>query len=520
MLTLQNLALSQGPTVLVEGIHLSIFPGQIVGVTGRNGCGKSTLFSTILGRHEPYAGEVYLKKDLQISSLAQEVPALSLSALDYTISGNKALFDIFEKLKIAELQQDDEAIMDCHHALFENNGYGAEAEAAKILIGLGFSQEDIYRPVSHFSGGWRMRLGLAQCLFSPNELLLLDEPTNHLELEAVIWLENYLKKYQGAILLISHDRDFLDNTVTHIAHIENRALKMYAGSYSSFEMQRAEQIALQNAQYKKQQAEISHKMKFVERFRSKASKAKQAQSRLKAIEKMERVLPIYDALPFRFHFVAPQKMPNPILVMQKIDLGYEDHVVLKYINLNIAAGERIGLLGVNGAGKSTFIKGVCGEIKPLYGEIQRSSGVAIGYFAQHLVDHLSQSASPLELMRDIHSNKSEKEIITYLGGFGFGRDQSLSPLKNFSGGEKAKVALALIISQRPNLLLLDEPANHLDLEMREALTLALQEYTGAMILVSHDRYLMRSLVDELYLIEKGSVKKFEGSVEDYQQRYQ
>lgn len=516
MLTLQNVTIAQHAQVLIEKINLAVFEKNVIGITGANGCGKTSFFSAILGKIEVPCGEINLKKNLKVNILEQETPGLEISPLQYTLSGDQKLADILNKLAIAEKEEDYETVMHCHTELHELDGYSAEAKAAKILVGLGFSPEEIHYPIKYFSGGWRMRLNLAKCLFSPSELLLLDEPTNHLDLEAIVWLEKFIKDYPGAILMVSHDRDFLDRTVSHIIHIENQRLQLYTGDYSSFEIQRAQKIALQNAQFKKQQQKIAHAMKFVDRFRYKATKARQAQSRLKALEKMELVKPIYESSPFHFKFLAPEQMPNPILAMNKVDLGYEDKVVLKRINMHLMPKQRIGLLGINGAGKSTLIKGMCGELAPLAGTVQRPSALKIGYFAQHQVDHLPMDVSPLAFLKSRHPEKSEKELTTYLGGFGFNRDQSLSSLARFSGGEKSRIALAAIILEKPNLLLLDEPTNHLDLEVRQALAFALQDYEGTMVLVSHDRYLMRTLVDELYIIHDGKLTHFEGSVEDYQ----
>lgn len=516
MLTLQNVTIAQHSKILIEKINLAVFEKNIIGITGANGCGKTSLFSAIQGKIEVPHGEVNLKKNIRMNILEQETPALDISPIEYTISGDKKLSDVLNRLAIAEKQEDYDTVMHCHTELHEMDGYSAEAKAAKILVGLGFSPEEIHYPIKYFSGGWRMRLNLAKCLFFPSELLLLDEPTNHLDMEAIIWLEKFIKEYPGAILMVSHDRDFLDNTVSHIIHIENQRLILYSGDYSSFEMQRAQKIALQNAQHRKQQLKIAHAMKFVDRFRYKATKAKQAQSRLKALEKMELIKPIYENSPFHFAFFSPDRMPDPMLTMHKVDLGYADKVVIKHANMHLMPKQRIGLLGINGAGKSTLIKGICGELEPFAGKIQRPTTLKIGYFAQHQVDHLPMDVSPLAYFKSIYPKMSEKELTSYLGGFGFSRDQSLSSLKSFSGGEKSRVALAEIILQKPNLLLLDEPTNHLDLEMRQALTFALQAYEGTMVLVSHDRYLMRTLVDELYIIDQGKLTHFEGSVEDYQ----
>jgi ATP-binding cassette subfamily F protein 3 len=516
MLTLQDIAISRGTKVLLESVNLAVFEKQIIGIIGSNGCGKTSLFAAVLGELELSQGEIKTTKRLRIASVAQEISASSISAIDYTISGDADLFKILHQLKQAEATQDYDTVMHCHAELHEMDGYSAEARAAKILHGLGFSQQEMQTPIAQFSGGWRMRLNLAKCLFVPSDLLLLDEPTNHLDMEAIIWLEGFLKNYTGAILMVSHDQDFLDNTVSHIAHIENKHLKLYSGNYSAFETQHAQDIAVQNAQYAKQQAQVAHMKKFVERFRAKASKAKQAQSRLRAIEKMELVEPIYQRSPFHFHFKQPKNMPHHMISIKKADFGYADHVVIKRADLSIRAGERIGLLGINGAGKSTLIKGICGDLQPLAGAVDHAPSLVIGYFAQHQVDRLPLEGTAFSLLKDLDQTKTEKELIVYLASFGFSRDQSLAPLKQFSGGEKSRVALALIIYQRPNLLLLDEPTNHLDLEMRQALTFALQEYVGAMMLVSHDRHLMRTLVDELYLINDGKLQRFDGSVEDYQ----
>lgn len=515
MLKLQNASISRGARVLIENINFAIYEKMTVGLIGANGSGKSTLFAAIRGEIE-FSGIIDKKNNLMIASLEQEVPALDMSVRNYTISGNQQLFKVLLALSLAEQKEDYDAVMHCHHELAELDGYSAEARAAKILIGLGFSQEQLSLPVKAFSGGWRIRMSLAKCLFSPSDLLLLDEPTNHLDLETILWLENFLKYYPGAILIVSHDRDFLDQTVTHIAHVESNQLKLYTGNYSTFEVLRAQQIALQNSQFRKQQAHISHMMKFVERFRAKATKARQAQSRLKAIEKMELVKPIFESSPFSFEFLKPDRMPNPMLTMRKANIGYGENIVLKQITFSLRAGERIGLLGVNGAGKTTFIKSICGELKPFSGLVEPASSLRIGYFAQHQIDYLPLDYSPLEYLKELQGHKSERELLSYLGSFAFNRDQSLSPMKQFSGGEKARIALALIIWQKPNLLLMDEPTNHLDLEMREALSFALQAYEGAMILVSHDRYLMRSLVDELFVIDSGRLSQYEGSVEDYQ----
>jgi ATP-binding cassette subfamily F protein 3 len=519
MLKLINVSLGHGANTLIDNVNLSVFEKNRLGLVGSNGCGKTTLFHAILGELHTQKGEIECKKNARIVCLEQETPGVELSALDYVISGDKPLFEILQGLKEAERTEDFDGIMNAHTNLHEMDGYSAEARAGKILNGLGFDTASQQKTVKEFSGGWRMRLNLAKCLFAPSDLLLLDEPTNHLDMETIIWLEGFLRTYPGAILMVSHDQDFLDRAVTHIAHIENKTLKLYTGNYSSFEKQHAEHLAQAYAQNKKHEAARAHLMKFVERFRAKASKAKQAQSRLKAIEKMGDVLQIYEESPFHFQFLEPEKMPATLITMSKVDLGYNGVPIIKKANLSLLAGQRIGLLGINGAGKSTCIKGLCGELPPLSGMLERSKQLVVGYFAQHQVDHLNMASSPLQLLKDLNCRRTEKELISYLAGFGFDRDQSLSPIQNFSGGEKSRVALALIIWQKPNLLLLDEPTNHLDLQVRQALTLALQDFEGTMILVSHDRHLLRSLVDELYLIDNGKFERFNGTVEDYQAIY-
>lgn len=516
MLILQNVTIARGAKILIEKFSLNVFEKNVIGIIGANGSGKSTLFSVIKGTLEADSGRVEINKHIKVQFLEQETPGLDLSALQYTLSSDEVLFQIFETLALAEKNKDDATIVDCHCRLGEIDAYSAEAKAAKILVGLGFAHSQLTQPVKAFSGGWRMRLNLAKCLFAQSHLLLLDEPTNHLDMEAIIWLENFIKHYQGAVLIVSHDRDFLDHTVTHIAHLENQQLKLYTGNYSSFELERSNAIQQQNAAYQKQQVKINQAMDFVNTFGAKASKAKQAQSRLKMIGKMNRVQPVYEKSPFTFRFMEPDRMPTPMITMRRVDLGYNDTVVLKNVTLNITAGQRLGLLGVNGAGKSTLIKGLCSELGLLNGVREIFPGTQIGYFAQHQVDHLPLDASPLSLFRDLSKTALEKDLLSYLGRFNFSRDQALSSLKYFSGGEKARLALALIIWKKPNLLLLDEPTNHIDMEVRQALMLALQNYVGALILVSHDRYLMRALVDELFVLKEGGLIRFDGSVEDYQ----
>ncbi len=515
MITIQNATLSYGANPLIEDINLAIYNKQVVGLVGSNGCGKTSLLAALQGDGPLSRGEISIKSDARLSSLEQEITGLERSAHDYVLGADAKLSAIYQKLAHAEEVQDYAAMMDCHGELAECDGYRAESIIAKILVGLGFTQEDLQKPVSSFSGGWRMRLNLARCLFAPSEILLLDEPTNHLDFESVVWLQAHIKSYPGIVVLVSHDRDFLDSIVTHVAHVENHQLKMYTGSYSTFEKERAMNLAIQGAQHRKQQAKIQHMQSYVDRFRFKASKAKQAQSRLKAIERIEQVAAVHESSPFSFEFSAPDSMPDPMITLNKVNLGYGDHTVLKQLNFSIRAGQRIGLLGVNGAGKSTLIKALCGTLQPQAGKLQIFTGVRIGYFEQHQVDSLPLESTALEYMRSVAPKAAERTVTQFLAGFAFSRDQTLQTINTFSGGEKARLALAVIVWQKPGLLLLDEPTNHLDMEMREALMLALQSYEGSVVLVTHDRYLLRTLVDELFTVADAKVAPYEGNVEDY-----
>lgn len=516
MITFQNVTIAYGANPLIQGIDLCWYAKQVIGLVGKNGSGKTSLLSAIIHQNTVSEGEIALKSSAQLAYLEQEVEVDdNISAHDYVLAANASLYAIFQRLAHAEAVSDYEAMMECHTHLAECDGYRAEAQIAKLLRGLGFTPEQLHEPVASFSGGWRMRLNMARCLFVTSDILLLDEPTNHLDFESVLWLQQTIKHYQGLVVIVSHDRDFLDATVTDIAHVSDRHLKTYGGNYSQFEQERALAIAVQNAAHRKQQAKLQHMMSYVERFRYKASKAKQAQSRLKSIERMQLVMPYHQDSPFSFEFQAPDSMPDPMLTLDKVDLGYGNTRVLKRLSLSIRAGDRIGLLGVNGAGKSTLIKSLCAELKPMAGRLNCFSGVTIGYFAQHQVDDLPLDTTALSFMQEVAGKASVREVTQFLAGFAFDRDQSLQSIATFSGGEKARLALAAIVWRRPGLLLLDEPTNHLDMEMREALMRALQAYQGSVILVTHDRYLLRTLVDELYLIEGGHMQRFEGRVEDY-----
>jgi ATP-binding cassette, subfamily F, member 3 len=518
MLTFHNVSFARGNKILLNKASLGLFEKQKVGLVGNNGCGKSTLFSLVLGELIPDDGEIQLHNQLRISHLSQELPESDLSALDYVLSGDEEYTLLQKRLSDAESMGKDEELIACHDRLAQIGGYGKPAEAAVILSGLGFDATTHSSSVNQFSGGWRMRLNLARCLMNPADLLLLDEPTNHLDMEAIFWLERWLKQTPAAVLLISHDRDFLDGFATHILHIEQQTTQLYTGNYTRFEQVRAEKLALQQAQHDKQQKNIRHLMSFVERFKAKASKAKQAQSRLKAIEKMDVIAKAQLDSPFSFEFFPCPKAGKPLFQCTAVSAGYEERSpILKGIELSVNPGDRIALLGPNGEGKSTLIKTLTGELPPLSGKISISDSVNIGYFAQHQIDDLDVSLSPLQTIQSLTPGASEQLIRNFLGGFNFQGDMALSTIKYFSGGEKARLALAKLVWLKPNLLLLDEPSNHLDLTMRSAIELALQQYEGALMLITHDRHFLRTTVDEFYLVYDKAVKPFDGDVDDYYQ---
>ncbi|HWM28112.1 MAG TPA: ATP-binding cassette domain-containing protein [Woeseiaceae bacterium] len=519
MLQFTHLALRRGAKLLLEDVSLQIHPGQKVGITGANGSGKSSLFSLILGEIGPDAGDLAFPRDWVVAHVAQETPSDSRASIEYVLDGDAELRSVEMQIARAEAHAeayaDGQALAQLHGDFEVIDGYTARSRAGQLLHGLGFTTADESRAVDEFSGGWRMRLNLARALMCRSSLLLLDEPTNHLDLDTVIWLEDWLRAYPGTLLLISHDRDFLDSVAGHIVHLENRHAILYAGNYSAFERIRAERLANQQAQYRKQQREIEHIRSFVDRFRAKASKARQAQSRIKALQRMELIAPAHVDSPFHFALRSPAKTPNPLLRIDDASVGYGSTTVLSGVRLSLTPGERIGLLGANGAGKSTLIKLVAGILEPRSGERVPANDLAIGYFAQHQVDQLDPRRSPLEHFFEIEPEAREADLRKYLGGFGFSDDTVFMPTAPFSGGEKSRLALALLVYRRPNLLLLDEPTNHLDLEMRQALSLALQEFAGAMLLVSHDRHLLRVTSDRLFLVHGGSVVEFDGSLDDY-----
>jgi len=515
MLKFDQLNLRRGPKLLFRQASFTIHPGQKVGITGANGCGKSSLFALIQGELQPDAGDLSQPPGLVIAHVAQETPALDTPAVEYVVSGDQALRSIEHALARAQQHGDGNLQASLHGKLDAIEGYSARSRAARLLYGLGFSPEQEQLPVSSFSGGWRMRLNLAQALMSRSDLLLLDEPTNHLDLDAVIWLEGWLRAYQGTLLLISHDRDFLDAVATHIAHIEQQSVNLYAGDYSAFEKVRAQRLANQRAVYEKQQQEIAHIRGYVERFRAKATKARQAQSRLKALQRMELIGPAHVDAPFHFGFFPPEKAPHPLLRLEEVAVGYGEVSVLRHVGLSLAPGDRVGLLGPNGAGKSTLIKLLAGEIPPLAGNMDVARDLRVGYFAQHQLEQLQPDASPISHLQRLAPGAGEQSLRDYLGGFGFSGDRALEPVAPLSGGEKARLVLALLIFRRPNLLLLDEPTNHLDLEMRYALGQALQDFEGAMVIVSHDRHLLRITSDRLLLVAAARVEVFPGDLEDY-----
>ena len=520
MLSLNQISLRRGTRLLFENVSFQAHSGQRMGLIGANGSGKSSLFAMLLGELEADGGELQLNPRDQISHVAQESPHDTQSALNYVMDGDRELREIQSAIALQEAKSNEQNVN--VHKLYERleniDGFSAEARAARLLHGLGFLGDSVHQAVHEFSGGWRMRLNLAQALMCRSDILLLDEPTNHLDLPAILWLERWLKQYEGILLIISHDRDFMDAVCTRIAHIEFQAISLYSGNYSQFEVLRAEQLAQQQALHQRQQKDIKHIQSYVDRFRYKASKARQAQSRLKMLERMTLIAPAHADSPFRFHFMNPKKQPQHLLKLEDAAVGYagsDRGPVLSDINLSLAAGDRFGLLGVNGAGKSTLVKALASGSTLLTGERLLSKDTKIGYFAQHQLDLLNPEQSPIDHLRIHAPNDRESDLRNYLGRFGFGGERIFDPVAPFSGGEKARLVLALMIRQQPNLLLLDEPTNHLDLEMRQALSVALIEYSGALVVISHDRHLLRSVCDELLIVHDGIVDRFKRSLDEY-----
>ena len=515
MITLRALTLARGSKTLLEDINLTLHQGQRIGLVGANGAGKSSLFALLRGELHQDAGDLDMPPRIIIAHVAQETPALDRAAIDYVLDGDAELRSVERALIVAEQKDDGHELAELHHQLDVIGGYTANSRAAALLHGLGFAVAEHGAPVATFSGGWRMRLNLAQALMCRSDLLLLDEPTNHLDLETVLWLEQWLSRYEGMLILISHDRDFLDASVSHICHLDQQRLKLYTGNFSDFERQRAANLAQQQSAYEKQQREIAHLHAFIDRFRAKATKARQAQSRMKALSRMEEITAAHVDSPFTFRFREFSQMPDPLLTLDNISVGYGDKPVLNNVNLTIRAGDRLGLLGKNGAGKSTLIKLLAGELRPKFGVRLEGKGLVVGYFAQHQLDYLRLDESPMQHIVRLDGRTRELELRSFLGGFNFHGDQAMAPIRPFSGGEKARLALALLIWQKPNLLLLDEPTNHLDLEMRHALNLALQEYEGSVVVVSHDRHLLKTTTESLIHVANGSATEFDGDLDDY-----
>ncbi|RTL49123.1 MAG: ATP-binding cassette domain-containing protein [Rhodocyclaceae bacterium] len=515
MIQLRRLSFSRGVDRLVEGASFQIHPSWKVGLTGANGCGKSSFMALLRGQLHADSGDLEMPPQWVIAHVAQDTPALAEAAQDFVLGGDEELARIEADLLKAEADHAGEQIALLHGRIQEIGGYGAKARAAELLHGLGFKDSDFIRPVAEFSGGWRVRLNLARALMCRSDLLLLDEPTNHLDLDAVLWLENWLKSYQGTLLMISHDRDFLDAVVGRVVHIEQQQMTLYQGNYTAFERTRAERLANQQAMHEKQQREVAHLQKYVDRFRAQATKARQAQSRIKALDRMKEVAAAHVDSPFSFTFLEPEAFSDPLLQLDRAAIGYGEKTLLGSVSLSVRPGLRLGLLGRNGAGKSTLVKCLSGELKPLTGHRTEGRHLRIGYFAQHQLEQLRPDESPLQHLLRQEPQTREQELRDYIGGFDFRGDMAATPCRNFSGGEKTRLALALLIRQRPNLLLLDEPTNHLDLEMREALTLALQETEAAVVLVSHDRHLLRTTCDDLWLVADGQAKPFDGDLDDY-----
>ena len=514
MLSFNNLELVLGGKTLFDDVSLTIHHHQKVGLVGANGTGKTSLFKVIKKEIEVDQSTVSFPNDLRISYLAQEVPASDEIALQYVLSGDYRLIEIQHEIELAEKEEKFELLAELYETYSALDGYSAKSKAEQLMAGLGFKSEDFSKSLKDFSGGWRVRLNLAKTLMQPSDLMLLDEPTNHLDLDAILWLSNWIKSFPGALILISHDRDFLDDCVSSIAHLYRQSIELYSGNFTQFEILRAAKLAEIQSNFIKQQKEVAHMQSFINRFKAKATKARQAQSRVKALEKMELIAPAHIDSPFNFTISETEKISNPLISLSESNLGY-DNPILSKINLTIAPGDRIGLLGPNGAGKSTLIKSIVGSIPVLDGDREIGSNFRVGYFSQHQVDDLDLSISAFTHIQRLDETKTEKQIRTYLGGFNFKGDKVKDPIHLFSGGEKARLAFAIISYQKPNILLMDEPTNHLDMEMRHALTIALQAFKGAILLISHDRHLLNSSVDHFYLVDNGGVDLFNGDLDDY-----
>ncbi len=519
MLNFSDVAIRRGPRLLFSGATFGLFRGEKVGITGENGSGKSSLMAMVRGELHPDIGTFEMPGNLEIAHVSQELEATDQHAIEFVLDGDAQLRAIERDIAAAETRNAGEKLGELYATYAAAGGYDARSRAGRLMHGLGFSSEDETRAVREFSGGWRVRLNVAKALMCRSDLLLLDEPTNHLDLDAILWLEQWLRDYPGTLLLIAHDREFLDRVIDRVVNIEHGKARAYRGNYSQFEDQRAAEMAEHASMFARQQREIKHMESFVERFRAQATKARQAQSRLKALERMQRIAPAHIDTPFTFSFAPPDKLPKPLLALEKQSAGYDGRVILQNINLTLAPGDRIGLLGRNGAGKSTYMKLLSGELAAMSGTRTEARDLRIGYFAQHQLEQISANDSPLTNLKRFGAQRAaratEQELRDYLGSFGFRGDRVFEPIAPFSGGEKARLVLALVAYLRPNLMLLDEPTNHLDLEMRQALTVALQEYDGAVVLVSHDRHLLRTVADELYVVHDGRAETFDGDLDDY-----
>ncbi|QGZ61334.1 ATP-binding cassette domain-containing protein [Paraburkholderia acidisoli] len=520
MIRFNQFSLARGTKPLFDQTSFTLNPGEKAGLVGANGAGKSTLFAVLRGELHADGGDFALPPTWRIAHVAQETPAVDRTALDYALDGDVVLREIEARIAAASAAHDGAAEAEAHGAFADADGYTAPARAEALLLGLGFTLEQTRQPVSSFSGGWRMRLNLAQALMCRSDLLLLDEPTNHLDLDAIVWLEDWLHRYPGTLVVISHDREFLDSVCNVTLHLENQQIKRYGGNYSQFEILRAQQIALQQSAYEKQQRTVAHLQSYIDRFKAQATKARQAQSRVKALEKMELIAPAHATSPFTFEFRTPDSAPNPMLVMEDVRCGYRaedgsETPIVERVALSIQNGQRIGLLGANGQGKSTLIKTLAGTLAPLAGHTRTGKGLQIGYFAQHQLETLRPQDTPLQHLARLAPDTREQELRDFLGGFNFPGEMATAPIAPFSGGEKARLALALIIWQKPNLLLLDEPTNHLDLETRHALTMALAQFEGTLIVVSHDRHLLRATTDQFMLVAKHRLQPFDGDLDDY-----
>ncbi|WP_066094382.1 ABC-F family ATP-binding cassette domain-containing protein [Xanthomonas massiliensis] len=516
MISLRNFALRRGERLLLSNVDLTLHAGYRVGVVGRNGAGKSSLFAAVRHEIEPDQGDIDLPGKVRIASVAQETPALPDPAIDFVLGGDEVIAKVLREEAEATAREDWEAVADAHQKLAELNGYDAEARAGKLLHGLGFAADTHHRPVSAFSGGWRVRLNLARALMMPSDLLLLDEPTNHLDMDAVLWLEQWLLKYPGTLLLISHDREFLDNVATHTLHLHGGGAKLYVGGYTDFERQRTEQLRQQQIAHEKEQAERAHLQSFIDRFKAKASKAKQAQSRMKRLEKLAGTEAVRAEREFRVEFAEPAKLPHSLIRLNHVDAGYgADAVILHDVGFGLEAGDRIGLLGPNGAGKTTLVRTLVGELAPVAGERSAHPDLRIGYFAQHTVESLNEGQSPIDHFRELSPDTPNQAFRDFLGKWNFPGDRAFESIDGFSGGERARLALSLIAWQQPNVLLLDEPTNHLDLEMREALAEALSDFDGAIVMVSHDRHLIGLVCDTFWRVADGVVEPFDGDLDQY-----